>query len=153
MSELELSYYKSLLLSIHRGWAKGRFSNAKPLYLLAIIDGISAGIILENKFMYNKTLEDLYIESCKQYEPNIKMAPFYKPFYHSSREEYYFLQWKNGREPAHTWHTPSGKIIRGLIGYAYLDPPLWNILQDPKVRKEYKQIIINRYLSSNQQSV
>lgn len=153
MSELELSYYKNLLLSIHRGWAKGRFSNAKPLYLLSIIDGISAGVILENKLVYNKALEYLYIKSCKQYEPEIKMAPFYKPFYHSSKEEYYFLSWKNGKEPTHTWHTPSGKIIREQIEYAYIDPPLWNILQDPKIREEYKIEIINHYLSPNQQSL
>lgn len=34
MMNLNISYYKNQLLSIQRGWAKGRPSNAKPLYIL-----------------------------------------------------------------------------------------------------------------------
>jgi len=67
MSNIELSYYKNLLLSIHRGWTKGRFSNAKPLYFLAITEGISSGKILENKLFYDSSLEALLIISLGGY--------------------------------------------------------------------------------------
>lgn len=62
MSDIELSYYKNVLSSIHRGRAKGRFSNAKPLYFLAITEGISMGKLLENKFFYDDFLEALYLQ-------------------------------------------------------------------------------------------
>lgn len=147
MSVLEQSYYKNLLLSIHRGWAKGHFSNAKPLYLLAIFEGISNGTILDNKLPYSKTLEELYIQICNKYEPNVKAALFYKPYYHSIREDYYFISWKGGTIPDHTWHTPSAKLLRENVEFAYLDNRLWNLLQDAKIREEFKQSIINHYLS------
>ena len=150
MCNIELSYYKNLLLSIHRGWTKGRFSNAKPLYFLAITEGISNGIILENRLFYDKSLEALYLDTCNLYEPGLKVAPFYKPYYHSNREEYYNILWKGGSLPVHTWHTPSAKFLRDHVEYAYLDNRLWYILQDSEIREEFKQSVIKRYLKPNQ---
>ena len=37
---LQTSYYRNVILSIHRGWKNGLYSNAKPLFLLTIIKGI-----------------------------------------------------------------------------------------------------------------
>ena len=150
MCNIELSYYKNLLLSIHRGWAKGRFSNAKPLYFLAITEGISNGIILEDRLFYDKSLEALYLDTCNLYEPGLKVAPFYKPYYHSNREEYYNILWKGGSLPFHTWHTPSAKFLRDHVEYAYLDNKLWYILQDSEIREDFKQSVIKRYLKPNQ---
>lgn len=150
MSNIELSYYKNLLLSIHRGWTKGHFSNAKPLYFLAITEGISSGKILKNKLFYENSLEALYLETCNLYEPEIKAAPFYKPYFHYSREEYYNIQWKEGAVPAHSWHTPSAKFLREHAVYAFLDNKLWYLLQDPEIREDFKQSVIKRYLAPNQ---
>ncbi len=150
MSNIELSYYKNLLLSIHRGWTKGRFSNAKPLYFLAITEGISSGKILENKLFYDNSLEALYLETCNLYEPEIKVATFYKPYYHSSREEFYNILWKERTLPTHSWHTPSSKFLREHAIYAYLDNKLWCLLQDSEIRENFQQSVIKRYLAPNQ---
>ena len=150
MSDIEFSYYKNVLSSIHRGWTKGRFSNAKPLYFLAITEGISMGKLLENKFFYDDFLEALYLDSCHLYEPELKVAPFYRPFYHSNREEYYNILWKGGSVPAHTWHTPSAKFLREHVEYAFLDNKLWSLLQDSEIREALKQSVIKRYLAPNQ---
>ena len=143
---LKTSYYKNVLLTIHRGWAKGKFSNAKPLFLIAIIEGIDEGFLIGNKITYDRKLETKYKDVCEFYEPEIKLALFFKPFYHSQREEYYHIHWKNGIIPEHSWHTPSPKFIREYIEYAYLDDGLWELLQDASIRKEFKQILINHYL-------
>lgn len=146
MFNIELSYYKNILSSMRRGLIKGRFSNAKPLYFLAIVEAISRGELLENKFFYDDTLETLYLEMCNLYEPGLRAVPFYKPYYHSSSEEYYNIIWKDGYLPIHTWHTPSAKFLREHAIYAYLDNNLWHLLQDSMLRDDLKQCVIKRYI-------
>lgn len=144
--DLKTSYYKNCLISIHRGLAFGVPSNAKPLFLLTIINGIEEGIIIGNKFKYEDILESLYNDLCKLYEPNRKAAPFYKPFYHSIREKYYGIKWKGGHMPTHKWHTPSAKFLKENIEYAYFDDGLWDLLQDEAIRNEFRELIVNYYL-------
>lgn len=148
---LKISYYKNCILSIRRGIAFGAPSNAKPLYLLAIIKGIEEGIVLGNKFSYGNKLETVYNELCSIYEPHRKAAPFYKPFFHSIREQYYDIKWKGGQLPKHKWHTPSPKFIKENIEYAFLDDGLWELLQDKTIRKEFRELIVNYYLKSENQ--
>ena len=66
---LKTSYFTNLILSTGRGYNKGMPSNAKPLYLLAIIEGISNGTLIGNKLNYDDTLLDLYREVCERHEP------------------------------------------------------------------------------------
>lgn len=146
---LKASYYKNSILSIHRGLAFGVPSNAKPLFLLSIIRGIEEGVIIGNKFTYEEKLEAIYKEQCSLYEHDRKAAPFYKPFYHSAREHYYDIKWKGGKVPAHKWHTPSPKFIKENIDYAYLDDGLWELLQDQSIRNEFREIIVNHYLKTD----
>ncbi len=145
---LKISYYKNSLLSIHRGIAFGAPSNAKPLYFLAIIKGIEDGVLLGNKITYENKLKAIYEELCAQYEPNRKAAPYFKPFFHSIREIYYDIKWKGGQIPDHKWHTPSPKFLKENIEYAHLDDGLWDLLQDQSVRIEFRELIVNHYLKT-----
>lgn len=145
---LKTSYYKNCITSIHRGFAFGIPSNAKPLFLLAIIKGIGEGMIIGNKIKYEDCLETFYKEICILYEPNRKAAPFYKPFFHSIHENYYGIKWKGGQMPSHKWHTPSGKFLKDNIEYAYLDDGLWDLLQDQSVRSEFRELIVNHYFKT-----
>lgn len=145
---LKTSYFKNCVLSMHRGLAFGVPSNAKPLFLLALIKGIDEGVLLGNKFVYGDSIEFIYRELCAYYEPNKKAAPFYKPFFHSASESYYYIKWKDGKMPEHKWHTPSPKFLRENIDYAYLDDGLWELLQDQSIRNEFRELIINYYLKT-----
>ena len=145
---LKTSYYKNCLLSIHRGFAFGEPSNAKPLYLLAIIKGIDEGVLLGNKLQYGEILETFYRELCSYYEPNKKAAPFYKPFFHSARENYYNIKWKAGEIPKHKWHTPSPKFLRESVDYAFLNEDFWELLQDIAIRNNFRDLIVNHYLKT-----
>lgn len=142
---LQVSYYKSCVLSIHRGLAFGVPSNAKPLFLLTIIKGIEEGTIIGNQIKYDDTIERKYNELCKLYEPSRKPAPLYKPFYHSDKENYYSIKWKNGHMPDHNYHTPSSRFIKDNMEYAYLESGFWDMLQDKEVRDGIKAIIEKQY--------
>lgn len=149
---LLFSYYKSIVLSIHRGIAFGSPSNAKPLLLLAIIKGIEEGQIIGNKIEFNEKIGHDYKMLCKSLEPTRKAAPIFKPFYHSAREEYYNLKWKDGVTPTHKWHTPSAKFLREHLDFAYLDDNLWEILQEQDARKAFKESIITKYFNATTNS-
>ena len=145
---LLFSYYKSVILSIRRGIAYGSPSNAKPLLLLAIIKGLEEGSIIGNKIGFNESINNDYQTLCNLFEPAKKAAPLFKPFYHSEREEYYNLKWKDGDLAAHKWHTPSAKFLRDHLDYAYLDDGLWEMLQSQAERNEFKKLIIDYYFNT-----
>ena len=77
---LKTSYYRNCILSIHRGFALGLPSNAKPIFLLSIIKGIDDGVILGNKIKYDKDLETIYYDCCLFYEPKRRATFFSSPF-------------------------------------------------------------------------
>ena len=64
---LQTSYYRNVILSIHRGWKNGLYSNAKPLFLLTIIKGIEDGFILGNRIPYSKEINLSYKLLCQKY--------------------------------------------------------------------------------------
>ena len=133
---------------MHRGVAYDSPSNAKPLLLLAIIEGIEEGRIIGNKIEFNENIDKDYQKLCEAFEPTKKAAPLFKPFYHSAREGYYNLKWKDVNLPAHKWHTPTPKFLREHLDYASLDEGFWEILQDQNSRTIFKELIINNYLNS-----
>ncbi|MCH4183503.1 MAG: hypothetical protein LKF48_10150 [Prevotella sp.] len=146
MMNLNISYYKNQLLSIQRGWAKGRPSNAKPLYILTIFRGLNEDTLLNNRFFSGEPLMSMYYEMCKKHEPNIVAAPFFKPYYHLSSSDFYHIRWKGEDTPRYKWNTPSGKFLRDNGDYAYFDDDLWKLLQDERIRLQFTKELITCYL-------
>lgn len=144
---LKIAYFKNLLIQTSRGNKHGRPANAKPLYLLALIHAIEEGVLIGNNIKYDKRIESIYLDMCKQFEPDIVVTPFYKPFFHMKRESYYMIKWKHGVEPPHLAHTPSAKFLRENVEFAAFDDELWDLLQIPETREELKSTIIKFFLS------
>ena len=137
-----------MVLSIHRGIAFGSPSNAKPLLLLAIIKGIEDGNIIGNKIVFDEKIDNDYKMLCSSLEPRKKAAPMFKPFYHSVREGYYNLKWKERRLPTHKYHTPSAKFLRENLDFAFLEDGFWDILQDGDARNAFRELIISEYFNA-----
>lgn len=143
---LKASYYTNLILSTGRGLNKGVPSNAKPLYLLAIMEGISNGVLMGNKLKFDDILQNLYEDVCIRFEPWRKAAKFYKPFFHMKSEPYYFIKWKDDVRWIKASKTPSAKFLRENVEYACLDDDLWDLLQDPETRNELRDAIIDYFI-------
>jgi predicted restriction endonuclease len=150
MNELKRKYYHNEILKISRGNSHGVFINAKPLYLLSLIYAIQDRVITENVITFpNKALENVYITICETYESHKKATPFLLPYFHLSRCSYYHIEWKG--EPfkqSPRAHTPSAKYLKDNVNYAYLYYSLWDLLQYPEVREEYKQLIIDFFFET-----
>ena len=139
MSKLSRILYHNMLISMNQSKVGGTPNKAKPLLMLSIIDCIEEKTVVDNKILF-----DIVAQKYKTLLPQMKgtIAKENYPFYFLTSDSFYHLQWRNA--PIKT-KAPSAKFIRENIEYAFLDNALWDLLQEPDVRKEYRELIINHY--------
>ena len=93
MNTYVLDMYRQMFASLRRGNIKGLYSNAKPVFLLSIIDYITH-LENPNHFIWgDKNFENIYISNFKIYDCSAP-TPFWKPFYYMSSEPFYNLIWQ-----------------------------------------------------------
>lgn len=138
-----LELYRQMFASIKRGNTKGVFSNAKPVFLISLIEKISAH--KENKILWgDNELESLYHRYFSEFTED-KPTPMWKPFFYMSSEPFYDLIWKIA-PPDKAIKFPSGKTLKEYLDYATLDDELWELLQDKGNREYLRKCIIETFL-------
>lgn len=143
LDSLIVEYYRNAFLQIKRGVIKGgKLINAKPIMLITIIDSIEGGLIKDNKIYMDK-IKDVFDNTYKKYVQEMLPTPIHKPFYHLYKDGFWNLKWNSAPSQI---KTISAKFIRDNIEYAYLDNALWDLLQDEKIRQDYKTTIENFFL-------
>ena len=141
-----LSYklYENMLLQLKRNSKNGIASIAKPMLLMAILEAVEEGNVQDNK-MLPEDLLPIYTSKCKNYGDGT-IPFFYYPYCYLESDGFYHLKWKNCPTKI---VSPSARFIRDHVEYAYLDNALWDLLQEPDVRQEYRELIINYYFKGN----
>lgn len=156
MTPSQLSY-RDILLKTKRGNSHGIFSNAKPIFVITIIDAIHEGLIIGNRIDFkSKDIENLYIENYRHYSGSeeelfrayIKVTPYNLPFYHLNAEPYYHIKWKEGVVPPKQAQSPSNRYLKEHIDYTYLDIDLWELLQSAEVRDDFRNALIERFIKT-----
>ena len=154
---LNAESYKGVLLMTKRGNSHGVFSNAKPIFVISIIDGISEGVIVGNKIEYtNESLQEIYKrnyislqnDGSSLYRANTKITPYNMPFFHLNAESYYHIKWKESVNPPQQAQSPSGKYLSENVMYAFIDNELWDILQEAEIRFEFRNSLVKKFLTS-----
>ena len=134
-----------MILQTRRGASRnGGVINAKPIFVLALIEVIRRGVFLNNKVLFNDELKDVYQGLYAKYNPDLAVAPMYLPFYFLVGDGYWHIKWTT--EPDYTYH-PSAKMLKENAEYGYLDNALWDLLQDEEIRQFFETQIINYFLS------
>lgn len=146
MGSFSYDIYRDLLLKMKRGTHNGRPINAKPLLMISIISLIEDVRLTENRVYFNQTLKEYYAKTAAELTKD-KVTPLFKPYVFLGSESFYHINWKINRGLP---HDSSDKFVRDNIEYVYLDNALWDLLQDPGNRRNYKEALINNYLKSNQ---
>ena len=136
---LKISYYKNLLLSMNVARNRGHINIAKPVMMLAIIQGIENGSIKANRILYSESLISTYNTLFKKYS-NCTITLSVYPFYYLGSEDFYFIKGKKART------TPSAKFLRENVEYACLDDELWELLQDAETRNDLRDAIIRHFI-------
>ena len=137
-----LELYSQMFCRLKRGNTKGVFSNAKPIFLMTLLNYPS--FLLNNKLYWNDSdLKKSYEEIFHKYDIT-KVTPIWKPFFFLSSEPFYNLIWKQN-PPFELVKRPSGHILKEYLDYAKLDDELWELLQDETNRQYLRECIINHY--------
>ena len=87
-----------------------------------------------------QSIKEKYEELQKQYSAT---TPYQYPLYFLENEDFFHLKWKKTRIKT---HTPSAKLIRENIEYAFLDNALWDLLQEQQMREDFHTLVINNFL-------
>ncbi|MDB9084354.1 hypothetical protein [Parabacteroides merdae] len=135
-----LSLYNDAFASIHCQIYKGKLNIAKPLVIMAMLELIEQGDAVMNKFNI-ADIKESYERLQKNYSAT---TPYQYPIYFLENESFYHLKWKNSKVKT---HTPSAKLIRENVEYAYFDNALWDLVQDQEMRNHFRTIIENCYLN------
>ena len=144
-----ITIYTKRIINIKQAKIRGEVIVAKPVLLLAIIDGIGNDLFNGNEIHLTDWLESHYIMLMQKY---MKSSQFDKPtdisnpFWHLQSDGFWHLQLaKNPQEGI----TPSKRWLKENVSYAYFDEDLWLLLKDSVWRLKLRDYIIEHKLTDD----
>lgn len=134
--------YMKKIMHIRQAKISGEVIVAKPVLLLAVLDGIGEKEIKNNQIILNNWLEQRYdtLMRCYTQHSNFsRTTPINNPFWHLESDGFWHLTFRRKQ----IWGiTPSTKWLKENISYASFDDELWNMLQNDLLRKQLGEEII-----------
>ena len=141
--------YTKRIMNIKQAKIRGEVIVAKPVLLLAIIDGISNDLFRDNKIYLTEWLESRYIMLMQQY---MKSSQFDKPtdisnpFWHLQSDGFWHLQLVGRPQEG---MTPSKRWLKEKVTFAYFDEDLWLLLNNRVWRTKLREYIIEHKLTDD----
>ena len=141
------AHYTDRIMSIRQAKIRGEVIVAKPVLMLALIDGIDSGVFTNNRFALNEWLEEHYLSLMRQYTRQSqfdKPTDIANPFWHLSTDGFWHLQLK-AKEDKST--TPSKTWLKENVTGATFDEDLWVLLQSKEWRTRLRDYIVEHKLT------
>lgn len=141
------AHYTARIMNIRQAKKYGEVIVAKPVLLLAVIDGIERQVFTNNVIQLNDWLEAQYEVLMRQYTRNSifnGFSPINNPFWHLESDGFWHLHYP-GLELSKT-STPSTKWLKENVRYASLDDDLWILLQNEAMRQRLRDYIVEHKL-------
>ena len=135
-------HYTKRIMNIRQAKIHGETIVAKPVLMVAIIDGIEADIFRNNQFVINDWLEGRYNMLMSHYAKDSQFddkTGIEKPFWH--------LNYPGER--LNKSHTPSKAWLKENVEFAYFDESLWILLQNKVWRIKMRDYIIEHKLTDD----
>ena len=142
--------YTKRIMNIKQAKIRGEVIVAKPVLLLAIIDGIDSAVFIKNAFLLNDWLEERYEMLMRKYMKNSqfdKPTDISNPFWHLQTDGFWHLNYQG--EQLSKSHTPSKAWLKDNVEFAYFDEPLWILLQNKEWRTKLRDYIIEHKLTDD----
>lgn len=140
-------HYAKCIDGIRQSKIHGETIVAKPVLLLALIDGIDSNVFINNRFVINDWLEDRYMSLMMHYAKDSQFANktgIDKPFWHLETDGFWHLQYPG--ESLAKSHTPSKAWLKENVEFAYFEEPLWILLQNKVWRQKLRNYIVKNKL-------
>jgi putative restriction endonuclease len=143
------AFFAKRIMKIRQAKIRGEVIVAKPVLLLALIDGISENVFVDNEFGLTEWLEERYLTLMKKYTRSSQFSNITgieNPFWHLSTDGFWNLQYKI--EPSNN-SSPSKAWLKENIDFAYFDESLWILLQNKVWRMKLRDYIIEHKLTDD----
>ena len=143
-------YYSKGIESVRQKRINGENIVAKPVLMVAIIDGIDANVFMNNQFVLNDWIEERYKKLMAQFTKNSQFngtTGIEKPFWHLETDGFWHLNYQGERLSKS--HTPSKAWLKDNVEFAYFDEPLWILLQNKVWRTKVRDYIIEHKLTDD----
>ena len=143
------AHYTDRIMTIRQAKIRGEVIVAKPVLMLALIDGIDAGVFTNNHFVLNEWLEEHYLTLMYEYTRNSqfnKPADISNPFWHLATDGFWHRRLKKEAEQG---VTPTKAWLKENVTYAYFDDDLWVLLQSKEWRMRMRDYIVEHKLTDD----
>ena len=143
-------YYTKRITNIRQAKIHGETIVAKPVLLVALIDGIEENVFTNNQFVLNDWIEEHYNKLMREYTKDSQFdstTEITKPFWHLETDGFWHLN--HPGEQISKGHTPSKSWLRENIEFAYFDEPLWILLQNKVWRMKLREYIVEHKLTDD----
>ena len=143
------TFYTKRILNVRQAKIRGEVIVAKPVLLLALIDGIGENVFINNEFELTEWLEQRYLMLMKKYTRSSQFSNITgidNPFWHLTTDGFWNLQYKRAPQ---TNASPSKRWLRDNVEFAYFDEPLWILLQNKVWRLKLRDYIIEHKLTDD----
>ena len=141
-------HYTKRIMNIRQARIHGETIVAKPVLMVAIIDGIEANLFRNNQFAINDWLEGRYNMLMSLYAKDSQFddkTGIEKPFWHLETDGFWHLNYQG--EQLSKSHTPSKAWLKDNVEFAYFDESLWILLQNKTWRTKLRDYIIEHKLT------
>ncbi|MBR1389428.1 MAG: hypothetical protein IJ569_07395 [Prevotella sp.] len=143
------AFYTKRIMNIRQAKIRGEVIMAKPVLLLALIDGISENVFIDNEFVLSEWLESRYVMLMRKYTRSSQFSNvtgIENPFWHLATDGFWTLQYRmeppNGTSPSKRW-------LKDNVEYACLDESLWILLQHKVWRLKLRDYIVEHKLTDD----
>ena len=142
--------YTKRIMNIRQAIIRGEVIVAKPVLLLAIIDGIDLNLFINNRIPLTNWLENRYVALMHRFMRSSqfnKPTDISNPFWHLQGDGFWHLV---GTECVKSQkNTPSKAWLKEHVEYASFDESLWILLQNKEWRMKLREYIIEHKLTDN----
>lgn len=139
-------HYTERIINLRQAKIRGEVIVAKPVLMLALIDGVDSGVFTNNRFALNEWLEERYLLLMHRYARSSqfdKPTDINNPFWHLSTDGFWHLQLKTMGKMR---MTPSKAWLKENVTYACFDGDLWMLLQNRGLRTRFRDFIVEHKL-------
>lgn len=140
------AHYTDRIMNLRQAKICGEVIVAKPVLMLALIDGVESGVFANNRFVLNEWLEEHYMKLMIQYTCQSqfdKPTEINNPFWHLSTDGFWHFRLKT-KEVMNT--TPSKAWLKENVDCAFFDDGLWVLLQSKEWRSSLRDFIVEHKL-------
>lgn len=143
------AFYTKRIMNIRQAKIRGEVVIAKPVLLLAIIDGIEENVFAGNEFRLTEWLDKRYVMLMLKYMERSqfdKPADISNPYWHLQTDGFWYLQYTNKWQEG---TTPSKRWLKDNVAFAYFEEDLWALLQNKVWRLKLRDYIIEHKLPNS----